>query len=364
MNLKQIRKDLHQIPELAFNEHKTQKYILEILNRYPGLEIYTFDFPGIVAVYKINNDDYKLFRADMDALPISENTGCDYRSTHKGKMHACGHDIHMTILIGLINKVINNALGQNLIFLFQPAEEGKGGAKRVLNTGILDKFKIKEVYALHVNGKFSLGTIATRPGIFFANTEEVDLKFYGKSSHVAFPENGKDALWASVLFYHEFRKRINTLDNNNKILCKFGKLNSGVARNVIADFSLLEGTLRAFNQADKKLLEKSLKSIAKDVAEKSNLDYKVKFSNEYVAVNNSEGLFLKLRTISKQLSYEFYRAKPVMTAEDFGYFTQKYKGLLFWLGAGNNYDLHSPQFLPDDSVIDYGVEIFYKLAKS
>ena len=120
-NLIDIRKELHKIPELGFEEIKTHKYILQLLENLEGLKIHTFDFPGILIEYSHGYGKYKLFRADMDGLPITEDTNCCFESEHKGKMHACGHDIHMTILIGLIEKVVTDNVSENLLFLFQPA---------------------------------------------------------------------------------------------------------------------------------------------------------------------------------------------------------------------------------------------------
>jgi N-acetyldiaminopimelate deacetylase len=191
LNFIKIRKYLHQIPELAFEEFKTKEYLLKILKMLKDIKIHTFDFPGILVEYSHGKGEYTLFRSDMDALPITEETGCDFASEHPGKMHACGHDMHMTILLGLIEKVSNERIEQNILFLFQPAEEGKGGAKRILDTGTLDKFPIKETYALHVKGDIPVGTVSTKPGIFFANTEEVDIVFTGIGAHVALADRSR-----------------------------------------------------------------------------------------------------------------------------------------------------------------------------
>ena len=166
MDLYKIRKHLHQIPELGFEEFKTTELLKKILEKYSGIKIITFDFTGLLVEYSHGEGSYKLFRADIDALPIQEEESCPFHSQHPGVMHACGHDIHMTILLGLIDKVISADLKENLLFVFQPAEEGKGGAERILKTGALNKYNISDAYALHVSGEFAVGEVASKAGIF------------------------------------------------------------------------------------------------------------------------------------------------------------------------------------------------------
>ncbi len=365
MDLIEIRKGLHRIPELGFEEIKTQKYILQLLENLDRLKIHTFEFPGIVVEYSCGNGKYKLFRADMDGLPITEDTNCDFSSEHKGKMHACGHDMHMTILIGLIEKVVTDNLNENLLFLFQPAEEGKGGAMRILNTGIFDKFDISEAYSLHVNGEMKTGEIASKPGIFFANTQEIEVVFKGRSAHVAFAEKGINALTAGAEFYLEIEKEImRKFPIRKQVICAFGKMNAGVVMNAVPAECRLEGTFRAFTDKDHEILKALIENIKSQIAKKHGVDAEIIHKSYYKEVSNDEKLFKKLKLKALETQIEFKEAKMVFTGEDFGFFTEKYNGLLFWLGVGkkdSNADLHSPKFLPDEKAINIGVEIFFKL---
>jgi N-acetyldiaminopimelate deacetylase len=366
LNLIEIRKDLHRIPELAFKEIKTKDYILNILKEFRGIKIHTFDFPGILVEYSHGKGDYTLFRADMDALPIKEETGCNFASEHPGKMHACGHDMHMTILLGLIEKVISSKIEQNILFLFQPAEEGKGGAKRILDTGTLDKFPIKETYALHVKGDIPVGTVSTKPGIFFANTEEVDVLFKGIGAHVALAEKGIDALDAGFEFYRLVNEKVKEKFNNSKeILCKFGKMNAGNVRNAIAADCRFEGTIRAFLTEDHNSLKEIVKNSVKEISRKFNINGKCEYSNHYKALINDKKLYKKFVNKISDSKYTFREADKLLGGEDFGFFAEKYTGLFFWLGAnqGEEQDLHSSKFLPDERAIANGIEIFWSLIK-
>lgn len=365
MDLNKIRKELHKIPELGFEEVKTQKYILQLLENFDGLKIHTFDFPGILVEYSHGLGNYKLFRADMDGLPITESTNCGFESEHKGKMHACGHDMHMTILIGLIEKVVADNIEKNLLFLFQPAEEGKGGATRIINTGILDKFDISEAYALHVNGGMKTGVIASKTGIFFANTQEIEVVFKGKSAHVAFAEKGINALSAGVEFYLEIADEIKRkFPLEKSVICAFGKMNAGVVMNAVPAECRLEGTFRAFTNEDHEILKALIENVKSRIVMKHSVDAEIIYKSYYKEVINNERLFEKLKVKTSEIGVEFKEAEMVFTGEDFGFFTEKYNGLLFWLGVGykeDNADLHSPQFLPDEKAISIGIDIFFQL---
>ncbi len=361
LDLINIRKELHKIPEIAFEEFKTQEFILNILKKYKNIKIHTFDFTGILVEFTVNDTSYKMFRSDMDALPIKEETNCDFSSTHSGFMHACGHDLHMTILLGFIEYVTSSNCNQNILFLFQPAEEGKGGAKKIIETGMLDEFNISEVYALHVTGKFPLGTIATAPGIFFANTMEINVEIEGKSSHVAFPENGIDAFKVGVKFVSEVDNIINSFKNNgNNVLCSFGKIEAGVIRNATPASCRLEGTLRALDDNIFKELSNKIKEIGGKIELETGAILIISLSNFYKSVKNDTTLVKNLKKKIGLSGLSLMQSQPEMTAEDFGFFTDLYPGLLVWLGAkgDTNYDLHSSKFLPSDKAIFWGIELF------
>ena len=364
-HLYEIRKALHKIPEPAFKEIKTTGFILNHLKKYDELRIHTFSFPGLLVEYSNGTGDYVLYRADMDALPIEEKTGIDFSSEHHGYMHACGHDMHMTILIGLIEQVILRKLKKNLLFLFQPAEEGFGGAERVIATGLLDKYEISEVYALHVHPSFPVGTIATNRGILFGIPQEFDVNFKGSSAHAANPEKGKDAIASACYFYQSLPHNIEeTLIEKDHYICHIGKITGGVARNVIAEYCSLQGTLRAFTREDMMRLKRHTEIAVQKSADIYKTEGEVKYLSTYDPVVNSERLYSKLQRSLDGL-YELVEVSPFLLGEDFGFFTSRYEGLMFLLGVNTpDYDLHSPYFLPDMKVIDVGVRTFMALLQA
>ena len=345
LNLIKIRQDLHRIPELGFQEYETTQYIITILEKMDRIKIYSFDFPGILVEYSHGTGSYQLFRADMDALPISEKTNCSFSSKLPGKMHACGHDIHMTVLLGLIEKVVEKQLEENIIFLFQPAEEGMGGAERILKTGIFNKYEISNAFALHVTGVLPVGAVSTKSGIFFANTQEIEIKITGKSVHVAFPENGRNALAAGAEFYLELQKLISSeFSSSDPAICEFGKMTAGTVMNAIAAECVLEGTMRAFSLKNMNKIREHIEDISNKLSDKYGVQFRQVYKSFYKQVVNDRQLYEKLKKVVFDSGFKFIEADAVFTGEDFGYFAEKYSGLLFWLGAnqGAKQDLHSP----------------------
>ena len=273
----------------------------------------------------------------------------------------------MTILIGLIEKVVAKELKSNILFLFQPAEEGLGGAKKILKSGIFDCYNIKEAYALHVNGKLPLGLVSSKPGIFFANTEEFNIYFKGESSHTANPEKGKDAIQAALSFYQMMNNHIiKSFSPKDSVIFHTGKIEGGNVRNAIADKCFLKGTMRSLSDDNHEKLKRLISKVKKAIEETYEVKIELEYPNFYRHVSNDELLFKKLKAVCKKFDYDFKQADTAMTGEDFGYLAQKFSGLLFWLGTSekNNYDLHSSKFLPSEKAISFGLEIMFLMANS
>jgi len=360
---KTYRKELHQIPELAFGEFRTKAYILSQIKRHPDLKIIEFSqSPGLLVEYAKLDTPFRLFRADMDALPMQEQTNCSYSSTHDGIMHACGHDVHMAVLLGLIDRVVEMQPKVNLLFIFQPAEEGKGGAECILSEGIIQNYDIEAVFALHVHPKLPIGTVSSRPGIFFAIPQEFDVTFFGKKAHAAIPEDGRDALRAGMEFYTQMSSFAQSLEERN--IFHIGVMNSGVIRNVIPDKCILEGTHRTLSLAAKQQMNDQIHHNAHELSIKYKVDYKIDFLCSYEPVVNNPSLVDELKDVCSRLSFQYQESPIYMTGEDFGFFTSLYPGLLFWLGANDPaHDLHSETFLPDEDCIEAGIETLYNLIR-
>jgi N-acetyldiaminopimelate deacetylase len=362
-DLAEIRRKLHQIPEIAFQEFRTKELILKYLENLEGIRIHLFEHStGILVEYSHGQGQYLLFRADMDALPIRENTGCEFSSQNDGMMHACGHDLHMTILLGLIYKVTELKPAANLLFLFQPAEEGMGGAESILAENLIQSFDVKHAIALHVSADLPVNTVSTKPGIFFAIPQEFDVEFIGRSAHAAFPEKGNNALAGGIEFYKRMHEFISNLQATQKVIFNIGVMESGNIRNIIPGKCVLQGTHRTLDKATRDLVNTEIKALAEKTAAEFNLGYETKLLCTYDPVINDEVLCSQLKSVCAKQKVDFRDSEIFMTGEDFGFFTSFYPSLLFWLGAGEQeYGLHSEKFLPDPGCIKTGVDLFYQI---
>ncbi|HNX38802.1 MAG TPA: amidohydrolase [Candidatus Cloacimonadota bacterium] len=361
-DIRQIRRELHQIPELAFEEDKTHEYVRDLLQRLDGITLKYFqNSKGILVEYSHGEGDYQLFRADMDALPITENTGVDYSSRQCGMMHACGHDIHMSVLLGLIERVCEKKPKANLLFLFQPAEEGKGGAESILSEGIIQRYPIHSVYALHVASGLPVGTISSREGIFFGIPQEFDVVFTGRSAHAAYPEQGRNALLMGLTFITLMNTDIEDLQREHRAIFHIGKMVSGTIRNIVPDKCVIEGTHRSLEKDARDAMNRYIAENARNAAEQLDGEYQVDLLCSYDPVVNDGSLERKLREHCASLNYTYITADAAMTGEDFGFFTSMYPGLLFWLGSGSDSPLHSDKFLPDEDCLEIGINTFYSL---
>ena len=364
MNLSKVREDLHRIPEIGFDVFKSKEYILNLFRNRQELIIKELDFNALIMFYNQGGEEpYLLFRADMDALPITEKSGCDFTSTHLKTMHACGHDIHMTVLIGLIDRVLEAQIKKNIIFVFQPGEEGHGGALKIIESRVLDGYQIAECYALHVAGNMPVGTLACKQGIIFGIPQEFDVEFKGVSSHIATPQFGKDALLAGVQFYSTMKQLIpQSINPVEPTVFQIGKAEAGVVRNSIADRCLFQGTHRTLTIQNRDKINKIMQRVAENIALAHDLEVEVTLLGTFDPVVNNAELFAKFKDVISESDYKFEECNYTMTGEDFGYFTSYYKGLLFWLGSGDmENNLHSDKFLPKPQAIDVGVDVMWRL---
>ncbi len=362
-DLNTIRRQLHQTPELAFQEQQTKALLLNWLQQLDGIQIHEFkSCPGLLVEYSSGSGAYRLFRADMDALPVKENTGCDFTSRTEGMMHACGHDVHMTILLGLIDRMVQLKPDRNLLFLFQPAEEGQGGAETVLAEGLIQNYPVEAVFALHAAGGLPVGTISCREGVIFGVPQEFDVTFNGKPAHAAFPEQGINALLSGVEFMNRMQADISELSSQQRVIFHVGKMASGTIRNVIPGHCKLEGTQRSLSKPLRDIINELIRKNATLATAQTGAEARVDFLCSYDPVVNAPELVKTLQQVCTDLEIVYQEAESTLAGEDFGYFTSLYPGLLFWLGSGCNEPLHSDRFLPLSDCIATGVKIFEQLA--
>ena len=354
-----LRHALHQTPELMFEEFETTRLLLDAVNSIQGLIVHRPLETGLVVEYKVNEGDYLLFRADIDALPIKEDTGVSFAS-QSDNMHACGHDVHSSVLYGFIQKVVREKIKQNIVFLFQPGEEGGGGAKQVIDSGILAKFPISSAFALHVTDDYNFGTVASTSGTLFAAAIELDVIIHGKQAHVAFPERGIHAMNAMRLFLDRTDEIIASKDE--PVLFGCGKITSGTVRNIIPALAKAECTIRALSVESLEEIIGQFKSALTEIAKETGITFELLQNSPYYEVHVDDDLFNVCEENINE-PFNFIDCGYKMTAEDFGLFSRQYPSFMAWLGTskGEHYGLHTPKFFPDDSAIELGVSLFSQI---
>lgn len=367
--LRQMRRDLHKIPELGLKEYKTSAYIREKLTSFGITELETWLETGVVAVIRgKGKKEAVAFRADMDALPVTEQTGCDFTSEHVGCMHACGHDGHVTVLLGFAKYLQEHKdeLENDVVLIFQPAEEGPGGAQLLVDAGLFEKHPVRCIIGCHIFPQVPQGKVACRKGAMMARNGEVDVHIYGESAHGAQPQLGHDAVLAAgavITGLHTILSRnVSPLDSG---VLTFGAIHGGEACNIIAKEVKLEGTMRAFSDEAYETMTKRVQEVASGIAAGYGCKGEAVFRHMYRVVDNAPKLVELLQEVAED-NYE--ETPPYMLAEDFSLYLQKVPGMFFFLGSGNaekgyTHSLHSAQFQFDEEILALGVETYAKLLK-
>ena len=354
------RRALHRIPELDRCLPKTMEYLKSSLE---ALRCHVFSpIEGSVCAYfDFGQSSAIAFRADCDALPIFEKTGADYASTHEGKMHACGHDGHMAILLELARRLDKKEqLPHNVLLVFQPAEETTGGAKPLCESGIFDTYHVNAIFSLHLWPALEAGTVFSRKNEMMARTCEVKVDIYGKTTHIAKLTEGIDALNAGVDFYRRVRALEAALPKKVFRLLKFGKFESGTVCNAISDHTHMEGSLRAFQDEVFYSLRAGIVSIGKDVERSTGCTVNIYMNDGYPAVLNPADLYKRVR---KVMDFEELE-EPSMIADDFAWYQKTIPGLFFFLGTGDTPALHADDFNFNEEILIKGADFFEKLAEN
>ena len=353
------RQALHRIPELELELPKTQSYLKEALS---GLSCKVFSPLGsaLCAWFDFGAEETIAFRADMDALPITEKTGAPYASTHPGVMHACGHDGHMAILLELARRLDKKQnLRHNVLLIFQPGEESPGGARAICDTGVLEAYKVKAVFGLHLWPALEKGVVFSRRNELMARASEVTLDLYGKSAHIAKAAEGIDSLMAGAEFYTRAMEMERQIPAGIFRLLKFGKFHSGTVRNALSAHTHLEGSLRAFQDETFEAMAQGLRDIAADVERKYGCTVNLHLADGYPAVLNPDAVYDAVRSILPVREL----AEPCMTAEDFSWYQKHVPGMFFFLGLGDTPALHADTFDFDETILLKGADFFEKLAE-
>ncbi|MBV9232745.1 MAG: amidohydrolase [Candidatus Eremiobacteraeota bacterium] len=360
-----LRRTVHRHPELGFEEHETAALVERELDAL-GVEHRRSAGTGVVATLRGADAGRNVaLRADMDALPVQERTGLSFASRVPGKMHACGHDAHTAMLLGVAHVLAPRRaqLAGTVVLIFQPAEEGPGGALPMLQDGVLDDPKADAVAMLHVDSRLDVGTIGLTPGGISASTDELAIEIRGTGGHGAYPHTAVDAIPAAAALVLALQNIVaREIDPLASAVVTVGTIAGGYRNNVIADRVSLSGTLRAHDAEVRSELERRVRRVAAGAAATYGVEIDVEIVRGYPPVVNDEPLtrsFAEYLRGNSMLRIE--QPAPTMGGEDFAYFAQHAPGVLIRLGVRSDqaesfHPGHSPLFRIDEAALKYGVE--------
>ena len=363
------RRALHQIPETALEEFKTKEYLKNYLISI-GLEPQEVVETGLfVYIEGKDKENCIAFRSDIDALNIKEETGAEFESKHVGKMHACGHDGHMTTLLAFAKYLTTiQPLEKSVLLIFQPAEESPGRAKDIVETGLLKKYNVKAIYGMHLFPELPEGTVASKEGSFFAQAALMTTTITGKSGHGAMPHKTIDPLMAFTKIVDGYQTIVSrNLSPFDPGVVTIGKFCGGSAQNIIADTVNFWGTIRTFKEENTEFIIDRIKEIHRGI----ELSYRVKIDEKidivYPPVVNDKELYKKFVETMKDMNYVEHEALTI--SEDFAYYQKEVPGIFMLLGTrseekGFVHPLHSCHFNFDEKVLLKGVEAFARILES
>ncbi|MBD9402579.1 M20 aminoacylase family protein [Comamonas sp. CMM02] len=363
------RHDFHRHPETAFQEHRTSARVAELLKGW-GLEVHTgLAGTGVVAVLRGARGQGPSIglRADMDALHVHELNSCEHKSVNEGRMHACGHDGHTTMLLGAAQTLAAQPDFAGVVhFIFQPAEENEGGARAMIEAGLFDRFPMQAVYSMHNWPGLPAGTAAVHDEAVMAAFDIFDLSLTGKGCHAAMPHLGKDALLAACQLVTHLPALIAREQEVHKpAVLSVTSFNAGDTYNVMPEVIKLRGTVRCFDMQQRARIEQRFRDAINATCTlhglQAELDYRVSYP---ATINNPVHAQVCADVLEQVLGQGNVRRdlKPSMASEDFSFMAQACPGVYIWLGNGeDSASLHNPKYDFNDSVLPLGVQYFVKL---
>lgn len=361
------RRTLHQIPEIAFDLYQTHAYVKAELESY-GYQTQTVAKTGLIAIKKGQSTETIAFRSDMDALNVYEKTGVEFASKNEGKMHACGHDGHMSILLGFAQYIASiDHIKQSIMFIFQPAEEGPGGAKIIIETGIFKQYNVKKIFGFHLYPDLEEGLYGLVDGPMMAQNGEFDIVIQGVSAHGAQPHLSKDAMVAAGELITQYQTIVSrAIDPLMPAVVTIGTIEGGEARNIIAQTIKMSGTIRTFDQTVYDTIKSSIRAINQGIEQAYQVEVKIDIRDYYPPVINDHQLFMDVQSILDPSEYRIL--KPMMFAEDFAFYQQVVPGLFMMLGTKNTelgyvHPLHSCYFNFKEDVLPKAIELYDRILK-
>jgi len=364
------REYLHQHPELSFQEFKTMEFVAEKLTQLGISHQTEVAGTGVVGLIKAShhkeNQNCIGLRADLDALPIQEENNVAYKSLNDGIMHACGHDVHTSVLLGaaeILNE-LKEELSQPIKLIFQPGEEmNPGGASLMIEAGVLENPKIYRMYGLHVFPEFEVGNLGLRPGLYMASSDEIHISIKGIGGHAALPEKCVNPLMMGASFVLEAKELLNTIcPEEIPYVLNFGRFEALGSTNVVASTCEIKGTFRTMNEEWRALAHDKLNALAKKISNDFKGDINLEISKGYPFLKNDIELTLQLqKSFVANFGEDKVHHLPIrMTAEDFAFYSQEIPVVFFRLGVGNNqrginFGVHHPRFDIDQNAIKTGI---------
>jgi hippurate hydrolase len=362
-----LRQEIHREPELGFETVRTAEKVVAALDGLP-LEVETgVARNGVVATLTGGGDGPVVaLRADMDALPILEETGLPFASEAEGMMHACGHDGHTSMLVGAAHALcgMRDGLKGTVKFVFQPAEEGGGGGKVMVDDGVMDG--VASVFALHLWPGLPFGTAATKGGPIMAAADAFEMTVRGDGGHGAMPHLAADAVIMAAQIVGSLQTLVSReVDPVEPAVLTVGQIGAGTAFNIIPETAHLAGTVRTLNDDLRQMLPRRMEELARGIAKGMRGDVELDYTFSYPVTRNDEGAAdLALRAAAELLGEDqtVRLTNPSMGGEDFAYMLEKVPGAYVWLGVGDVPGLHTPQFVFDEEILPRGAALLMALA--
>jgi amidohydrolase len=368
-----IRRELHKIPELGDELPKTRDFILNELKKYDVEVQDNVGNNGIVALLRGSKEGKTVaYRADMDALPILEENHCEFKSKHEGRMHACGHDGHVTIALSILKVLsfIKDDIEGNIKFIFQSAEEEKGGALNMINAGVLNNPKVDYIFGSHIWPSIESGKFGLRKGPLMAATDIVEIFIQGKGGHGAMPYKAINPIVVASKIVSEIESIKNYFINSDEnAVISICALNSGYVDNVIPHTATLLGTVRTFSEDTQNIIINKLEEIVKSVSEIYGAKSTLKYKKHYPATINDGDVVSNIENILESYGMKDKISKissPSMGAEDFSHFLRNVPGAFIFIGTRNEQkdivnEIHHPSFKIDEEIFEDVTSVLSKV---
>ncbi|AZI51508.1 M20 aminoacylase family protein [Pantoea agglomerans] len=362
-----LRRDLHAHPELGFQEQRTSDIVANFLQQL-GIEVHRgIGKTGVVGILKKGSSERMIgLRADMDALPMQDQSGTDWQSRAEQVSHACGHDGHTVMLLGAAEKLARDvSFDGSVCFIFQPAEEGLAGAKAMIDDGLFSRFPCEAVYAIHNWPELPLGQVQTRPGAIMAAADRFDIRVLGGGGHAAQPHLTRDTLLATSELVVQLNTLVSrALDPCETALLTVTRMQGGFSHNMIPAEANITGTVRTFSPAAQATIEARLRQMAEHITAAHGLHAEVSYLRYYPATlnSNAEAQFCLQALTQAGITAEA-APQPALTSEDFAFMLQARPGAYLWLGSAPCKPLHHAAYDFNDALIPHGVNVFVTLIR-